>query len=60
MTEAATRPAVIADTWWEEYSITGGPSGSGVIAAPVHVLLTGGEGIWTGRAQTGRQIFASA
>ena len=57
MTEAATRPAVISNTYWDEYSITRGPSGSGLIAAPVHVLLTGGEYIWTGAARTGNQVI---
>ena len=57
MTEAAARPAVITNTYFDETSITGGPSGVGVVNAPVHCLLTGGETIWTGAARTGNQVI---
>ena len=56
MTEAFARPAIISRLIGE-YSITGGPSGSGYISAPLHVLLTGGEWIWTNAAQTGNQVI---
>ena len=55
MTQAGTRPAVIPVPQ-DEYSITGGPSGVGVINAPLHALLTGGEYIWTEAAESGEQI----
>ncbi len=58
MTQAATRPAVIANTFFRETSITGGPSGVGVVNAPLHTLLTGGEGIWTEAAETGTLVIS--
>jgi hypothetical protein len=59
MTQAGTRPAVLMgadEDIWYETSITGGPSGAGYIAAPIHALLTGGEFIWTDSAETGDLI----
>ena len=58
MTQAGTRPAVINNSYFSETSITGGPSGVGIVNAPPHVLLTGGEGIWTNAARTGDLIIA--
>ena len=59
MTQAGTRPAVLAgveaDIFYET-SLTGGPSGVGAINAPIHVLLTGGEFVWTDSAESGRLI----
>ena len=57
MTQAGTRPAVFARYPFGEWSITGGSSGIGWVNAPVHALMTGGEYIWTGAAQTGSQII---
>ena len=58
MTEAFARPAVMAHYWPSgEFSITGGHSGTGFVNAPIHVLLTGGEYIWTDAGQTGKRIF---
>jgi hypothetical protein len=59
MTQAGTRTAVLAGNPYET-SITRGPSGNGWINAPMHALLTGGEGVWTGKAQTGAQIWYTA
>ena len=56
MTQAGTRPAVFARNPWGEWSITGGHSGTGWVNAPAHALLTGGERIWTGSAQSGNQV----
>ncbi len=56
MTQAGTRPAVLARYPFGEYSVTGGASGAGWVAAPIHVLLTGGEYVWTESAQTGNQV----
>ena len=50
MTESYARPAVFAD----------GPEGAASMPAPLHVLLTGGERIWTGAAGTGDLITAVA
>ena len=57
MTQAGTRPAVLANFGYET-SITGGPSGVGVVNAPLHALLTGGEYIWTEAAEGGEQIYS--
>jgi hypothetical protein len=57
MTQAGTRPAILANHWDYETSITSGPSGVGFMSAPVHVLLTGGEFIWTDAAQQGSPII---
>ena len=59
MTQAGTRPAVFMgaeENIIYETSITGGPSGAGWIAAPIHTLLTGGEFIWTDSAKSGNLI----
>ncbi len=50
MTEAYARPAVFAD----------GPEGAAAMPAPLHVLLTGGERIWTEAAAGGELITAAA
>jgi len=50
MIQAYARPAVVANATrgsMYETSWTGGPSGLGWLAAPIHVLLTGGETINT-------------
>ena len=57
MTQAGTRPAVIPFPQ-KEYSITGGPSGVGMMNAPLHALLTGGEYIWTEAGEKGEQIYS--
>ena len=57
MTQAGTRPAIVANVWDWQTSITGGPSGVGAKPAPIHVLLTGGEVIDTEAAQTGDAIL---
>ncbi len=62
MTQAGTRPAVYngsEEGSMYETSITGGPSGVGYIAAPVHALLTGGEYIWSNAAESGDLITSS-
>jgi hypothetical protein len=56
MTQAGTRPALIARISGET-SVTGGPSGTGYVNAPIHFLLTGGEYVWTDSAQTGQAIL---
>jgi len=57
MTQAYTRPAVVANAGYlYETSITGGPSGVGLVAAPLHALLTGGELINTSWNQQGTTI----
>ena len=58
MTQAGTRPAVITSKEYET-SITGGPSGVGVVNAPVHMILAGGEFIWTEAAETGHRVVGS-
>ena len=55
MTQAGTRPAVIRVRKDYETSITGGPSGTGVVNAPIHMLLAGGEYIWSDAAESGRR-----
>ena len=57
MTQAGTRTAIMS-RWPTEWSITGGPSGNGWVNAPIHMLLTGGEWIWTDSAQTGDQVIS--
>ena len=58
MTQAGTRPAVFNEDWYnDEVSITGGGSGNGWVNAPIHFILTGGEGIWTQAAQQGAQVW---
>ncbi len=58
MTQAGTRPAVFNEAHYRsEYSITGGDSGVGWVNAPLHAILTGGEGIWTEAAQQGELIW---
>ncbi len=59
MTQAGTRPAIVEWSSHYEWSITGGPSGVGSINAPIHVVLAGGERIWSDSAQTGT-IYTSA
>ena len=59
MTQAGTRPAVHQEDWFRyQTSITGGGPGVGWVNAPIHAILTGGEGIWTESAQSGRQVWA--
>ncbi len=53
MTQAAARPAVLTGEPQREYSITGGPSGMQFMAAPLHIVLSGGEFIYTESAQSG-------
>ena len=53
MTQAAARPAVLAFDTRRETSITGGPSGVQQIAAPLHIVLSGGEFVYTEAAQSG-------
>jgi len=53
MTQAGTRPAVMTGGPEGEWSITGGPSGVHHIAAPVHLILSGGEYIYAESAQSG-------
>ena len=56
MTQAGTRPAVVTWPDWgmdKEWSITGGPSGVGYIAAPPFVILSGGEILRSDAAQSG-------
>ena len=52
MTQAFARPAVMGGDL-SEWSITGGMSGVQSIAAPMHLALSGGEGIYTDSAQQG-------
>ena len=58
MTQAGTRPAVLVSKDYET-SITGGPSGTGVVNAPIHMLLAGGEYIWSDAAESGRRKVGS-
>ena len=53
MTQAFARPAVVTGEPQREWSITGGPSGVHYVAAPIHVVLSGGEFIYTEAAQQG-------
>ena len=53
MTQAAARPAVLTGEPEREFSITGGPSGVQDLAAPLHIVLSGGEFIYTEAAQSG-------
>ena len=58
MTQAGTRPAVLVSKEYET-SITGGPSGTGIVNAPIHMLLAGGEYIWSDAAESGRRKVGS-
>jgi hypothetical protein len=53
MVQAAARPAVIGGEPEREYSMTGGPSGVHDVAAPLHIMLSGGEFIYAASAQGG-------
>ena len=57
MTQAYARPAVLNaiqdEGFMPEFSVTGGPSGNQLLAAPLHLVLSGGERIWTEAAQSG-------
>ena len=57
MTQAGTRPAIISRVEGES-SITGGQSGTGYVNAPIHMILSGGEYIWTEAAQSGEQFIS--